>query len=84
MSNGFAPGCEEAKEAWPGGCQSCVSDDLREGADQPIDQRQDRLAVRHRQRAAAHEVVLHVDDDQRVFVARGERVSHRFVLAGAP
>ena len=58
-------------------------DHLRKGADQPIDQRQDRLAVRHRQRAATHEVVLHVDDDQRILAARGERISHRFVLAVA-
>src|ERR1700740_3552527 len=31
-SKGFVPGCDEANEAWPGGCQSCVSTTLSKRA----------------------------------------------------
>ena len=37
---------------------------VREARAEAIDERHDLIAVRHGQRAARHEVVLHVDDDQ--------------------
>jgi hypothetical protein len=41
---------------------------MREAQREPVDKRNDRVAVRHRQRTAGQEVVLHVDDEQRVVV----------------
>ena len=41
---------------------------MRELARQPVDQRDDRIAVGHRQRAAGAEIVLHIDDHQRLAV----------------
>ena len=56
----------EAKERWPRGCQSCVSTTLRNRAGEPVDDRHDLVAARHRKRAAGAEIVLDVDDDEDV------------------
>ena len=43
--------------------------DVLEILGQRVDQRHDLVAARHRQRAARTEIILHVDDDQRLFHA---------------
>ena len=58
-------------------------DDVDEALHQAIDQRRDRVAVGDRQRAAGHEVVLHVDDQQRVPLVDGECLGHGVSRLGA-
>jgi hypothetical protein len=46
-------------------------DDIGEALAEAIDERDDRIAVGDRQRAAGHEIILHVDDEKDVpFVDR--------------
>ena len=63
---GQGPPCS-ANDAWSGGCQSRVATTRSNspGLDQLVHARGDRVAVRHRQRAARGEVVLEVDDQER-------------------
>ncbi len=42
---------------------------MRERLGQPVDHRHDLVAVRHGERAAGHEVVLHIDHQQAIAVA---------------
>ena len=61
-------------------------DDVRELAGEPIDQGNDRIPVRHRERAARAKVVLHIDDDQNLAIVprpRAKGVVH-FTLADVP
>ena len=53
-------------------------DDMRETARQAIDRRHDRVAVRHRERAAGAEIALRIGDDQHIAFAR--RAFHRIRL----
>ncbi len=45
-------------------------DDIGELSGEPVDRRDDRVAVRHRERPAGTEIVLHIDDHQNVAIAR--------------
>jgi hypothetical protein len=53
---------------------------MREALAQPVDDRYDLVAARHRQAAAGAEIVLHVDDDQHVLVAWDDRSGHGALL----
>ena len=46
--------------------------DIGEASAEAIDERDDRIAVGDRQRAAGHEIVLHVDDEQDVPLVDGD------------
>ena len=63
---GHGPPCS-ANEPWSGGCQSRVATTRSKlaRAGELVEPPGDRVAVRHRQRAAGAEVVLEVDDDER-------------------
>ena len=73
MSNGFLPAWAEAKEMWPGVCQSCVSTTCAKRLASALIGANDLVAVLHGERAAGQEVVLHVDDDEDVVVSRLDR-----------
>jgi hypothetical protein len=67
LSNGFAPGCDVAKELWPEGCQSWVSATI-EVFGETIDDRYHSVAIGDRKRSTGTEIVLHVDYQQQIFV----------------
>jgi len=52
-----------------------------EASGQTIDQRNHLVSTRNRQRAAGTEVVLDIDDQQRVAVADGETLAHGGALS---
>ncbi len=64
VSKGFFPGCDEAKEAWPRGCQSWVRTTFSKRAARRLAMRHHLVAFGHGERAARDEVVLHVDHHQ--------------------
>jgi hypothetical protein len=58
-------------------------DDMSELRGEPVDHRDDRVAVRHCERPARTEIVLHIDDHQNIAIARrpSARVSFHLSLA---
>ena len=56
------PGCEDAKDECPAGCQSCVMHDVFEIFCKIIDEGHDFIGIGHRQLTARAKIILYVDN----------------------
>ena len=81
VSYGFRPGCAEANDRWPGGCQSCVSTTCANRVASRLIDGHDLIAARNREAALGTEVVLDIDDQQNILIADREISGHAGTLS---